>query len=132
MKRFDSASMCRQIAASLILFCIVIWFQTSVVGSFAAAATIDPAADENKAPDPDAALDDLKPKADDNQLKDESAALDPGNKDALAWYMAGQKAMKRGDLQPAADAFEKAAEASPKSAVPLRALSIVLIRLGST
>ncbi len=82
--------------------------------------------------DPDAALDELKPKAEDNQLRDESAALDPANKDALAWYMAGQKAMKRGDLQPAADAFEKAAEASPQSAVPLRALSLVLLRLGRT
>ena len=88
--------------------------------------------DDDKPSAPDAGLDELKPSTEDNQLRDESAALDPANKDALAWYMAGQKAMKRGDLQPAADAFEKAAEASPQSAVPLRALSLVLLRLGRT
>ena len=63
-------------------------------------------------------------------LKDESEALDPTNKDALAWYMAGHKALKRGDLKEAADAFEKSAEAAPDSPVPLRARAMVLFRLG--
>jgi tetratricopeptide (TPR) repeat protein len=130
MKRFDSPSWYRLLAVSFVC-CNMILLQTGLCKS-AKAMSDEPAADEGKATDPDAALDELKPKADDNALKDESAALDPANKDALAWYMAGQKAMKRGDLQPAADAFEKAAESSPKSAVPLRALSIVLLRLGRT
>ncbi len=65
------------------------------------------------------------------QLKDESDAIDPSNKDTLAWYMTGQKSLKQGQLQSAADAFEKAAEADPKSAVPLRALAMVLFRLGN-
>lgn len=98
------------------------------IANAAQAEPDEPSDDENISPDQ--ALDELK--AEDNQLRDESQALDPANKDALAWYMAGQKAMKRGDLQPAADAFEKAAEASPQSAVPLRALSMVLLRLGRT
>jgi len=131
MKRFNySSSWCRLFAVSF--FCCKMILLQSVLCKSAKAMYDEPAADEKNATDPDAALDELKPKADDNQLKDESAALDPANKDALAWYMAGQKAMKRGDLQPAADAFEKAAESSPKSAVPLRALSIVLLRLGRT
>lgn len=53
-------------------------------------------------------------------LKDESESLDPTNKDALAWYMAGHKALKRGDLKEAADAFEKSAAAAPESPIPLR------------
>ncbi len=130
MKRFDSSSWYRVLAVPF--FCCNIILLQSVLSKSAKAMSDEPAADEKNATDPDAALDELKPKADDNKLKDESAALDPANKDALAWYMAGQKAMKRGDLQPAADAFEKAAESSPKSAVPLRALSIVLLRLGRT
>jgi tetratricopeptide (TPR) repeat protein len=130
MKRFDFRSMYHLLTV-LFCCCNVILLQ-AVFSNTAKAMPDEPAADEKGATDPDAALDDLKPKADDSQLKDESADLDPANKDALAWYMAGQKAMKRGDLQPAADAFEKAAEASPKSAVPLRALSIVLLRLGRT
>ena len=131
MKRFDySSSWCRLFAVSF--FCCNMILLQSVFSKSAKAMSDEPAADEKNATDPDAALVELKPKADDNQLKDESSALDPANKDALAWYMAGQKAMKRGDLQPAADAFEKAAESSPKSAVPLRALSIVLLRLGRT
>ena len=63
-------------------------------------------------------------------IQDESEAIDPTNKDALAWYMAGHKALKRGDLQDAADAFRSSSEAAPDSAVPLRALAIVLFRLG--
>ena len=130
MKRFDSSSWYRLLAVPF--FCCNIILLQSVLSKSAKAMSDEPAADKKNATDPDAALDELKPKADDNQLKDESAALDPANKDALAWYMAGQKAMKRGDLQPAADAFEKAAESSPKSAVPMRALAIVLLRLGRT
>lgn len=130
MKRLDTQSWCRLLA--VLFFCCSMILLQSIFSKSAKAMWDEPAADEKQAADPDAALDELKPKAEDNQLKDESAALDPANKDALAWYMAGQKAMKRGDLQPAADAFEKAAEASPKSAVPLRALSIVLFRLGRT
>lgn len=130
MKRFDSPSWYRLLAVAF--FCCNMILLQSLLCQSAKAMSDEPAADEGKATDPDSALDELKPKVDDNQLKDESAALDPANKDALAWYMAGQKAMKRGDLQPAADAFEKAAESSPKSAVPLRALSIVLLRLGRT
>jgi len=63
-------------------------------------------------------------------LKDESESLDPTNKDALAWYMAGHKALKRGDLKEAADAFEKSAAAAPDSPIPLRARAMVLFRLG--
>ncbi len=130
MKRLASTSWYRMLAVCF--FCCNVILLQSISSKSAQAMWDEQAADEKNATDPDAALDGLKPKADDNQLKDESASLDPANKDALAWYMAGQKAMKRGDLQPAADAFEKAAESSPKSAVPLRALSIVLLRLGRT
>lgn len=63
-------------------------------------------------------------------LRDESGQIDPGNKDALAWYAAGQKAMKRGDLEAAAEAFQKAADADEKSAVPVRAHAMVLFRQG--
>ncbi len=64
------------------------------------------------------------------EVKDESDAIDPTNKDALAWYMSGQKSLKRGDLEAAAEAFKKAAEADPKSAVPVRAMAMVLFRMG--
>ena len=126
MKRFDPKSSWHR--AALVLFCVLVAQCLTVqhIASAAQAKPDEPATDEKDSPD--AALDELK--ADGNQLRDESQALDPANKDALAWYMAGQKAMKRGDLQPAADAFEKAAEASPQSAVPLRALAMVLLRLG--
>ncbi|HRA86581.1 MAG TPA: tetratricopeptide repeat protein [Planctomycetaceae bacterium] len=97
-----------------------------------AAMPDEPASDENQNSNPEESLDNLKTDDEKGQIRDESEALDPANKDALAWYMAGQKAMKRGDLQPAADAFEKAAEASPKSAIPLRALALVLLRMGRT
>lgn len=63
------------------------------------------------------------------QIKDESEAIDPTNKDALAWYMSGQKALKRGDLEAAEEAFQKSSEADPKSAVPMRAHAIVLFRM---
>jgi tetratricopeptide (TPR) repeat protein len=63
-------------------------------------------------------------------VRDESSQLDPSNKDALAWYMTGQKAMKRGDLEAAAEAFQKASDADEKSAVPVRALALVLFRQG--
>lgn len=132
MKRLDFASCWQQVVACLLFVFLVTCLPTSVVANAAMPEADEPAADEGKATDPDSALDELKSNGEANQLRDESAALDPANKDALAWYMAGQKAMKRGDLQPAADAFEKAAESSPTSAVPLRALSLVLIRLGRT
>lgn len=90
----------------------------------------EPATEGRETSESETTLDELKPNTENGELRDESAALDPANKDALAWYMAGQKAMKRGDLQPAADAFEKAAEASPQSPVPLRALAMVFLRLG--
>ncbi len=126
MKRFDPKSSWHR--AALVLVCVLVAQCLTVrhIANAAQAKPDEPATDEKDSPD--AALDELK--ADGNQLRDESQALDPANKDALAWYMAGQKAMKRGDLQPAADAFEKAAEASPQSAVPLRALAMVLLRLG--
>jgi len=76
-----------------------------------------PASGENQPPEP-------------RTLKDESESLDPTNKDALAWYMAGHKALKRGDLKEAADAFEKSAAAAPESPIPLRARAMVLFRLG--
>ena len=97
-----------------------------------AALPDEPATDEARKSQPDASPDELSTGDETSQIRDESEALDPANKDALAWYMAGQKAMKRSELQPAADAFEKAAAASPQSAVPLRALSIVLLRMGRT
>ncbi|MEJ7592370.1 MAG: tetratricopeptide repeat protein [Planctomycetaceae bacterium] len=132
MKRFDSTSCLRLATAFIPLVLVALCLPGSLVASAAQLKPDDPASDEKGDPDPDAALDELKPNSEDNQLRDESQSLDPANKDALAWYMAGQKAMKRGDLQPAADAFEKAAEASPESPVPLRALSMVLLRLGRT
>lgn len=71
-----------------------------------------------------------EPNAQPPEVKDESDAIDPTNKDALAWYMSGQKSLKRGDLEAAAEAFEKAAEADSDSAVPVRALAMVLFRMG--
>ena len=132
MKRLIPGSWWRQVT-QVTFFVLVAWcLPANLIPNVAQAEPDEPTADDKTSPDSDEALDELKPKAEDNQLRDESAAIDPANKDALAWYMAGQKAMNRGDLQPAADAFEKAAEASPKSAVPLRALSMVLLRLGRT
>ena len=64
------------------------------------------------------------------EVKDESDSIDPTNKDALAWSMSGQKSLKRGDLEAASEAFEKAAAADPKSAVPVRALAMVFFRMG--
>ncbi len=64
------------------------------------------------------------------EVKDESDSIDPTNKDALAWYMSGQKALKKGDLEAASEAFNKASEADAKSAVPVRALAMVLFRMG--
>lgn len=72
-----------------------------------------------------------EPKAADGGLRDESDQLDPANKDALAWYMAGQKALRTGKLGEAAEAFRKSAEADSKSAVPVRALATVLFRQGN-
>ena len=132
MKRLIPGSWWREVT-QVSFFVLVAWcLPANLITNVAQAEPDEPTADDKTSPDSDEALDELKPKAEDNQLRDESAAIDPANKDALAWYMAGQKAMNRGDLQPAADAFEKAAEASPKSAVPLRALSMVLLRLGRT
>ncbi len=129
MKRFDSVQWWLGITSIAVLV-VASCFASDFVAESAVAMTDEPGTDAGDTSDPDAALDELKPNAANSELRDESDALDPANKDALAWYMAGQKAMKRGDLQPAADAFEKAAEASPQSAVPLRALSLVLLRLG--
>jgi tetratricopeptide (TPR) repeat protein len=70
-----------------------------------------------------------EPDAKSLEVRDESDAIDPANKDALAWYMAGQKALKRGELEDAAEAFQKASDADPKSAVPVRALAMVLFRM---
>jgi tetratricopeptide (TPR) repeat protein len=64
-------------------------------------------------------------------VRDESSGIDPANKDALAWYMSGHKALKRGDLAGAADAFRKSAAADEKSAIPVRALAMVLFRMGN-
>ncbi|RLT01784.1 MAG: hypothetical protein DWI22_22410 [Planctomycetota bacterium] len=132
MKHFDSASWWRQVTQVIVFALVALCFSANLMTRLTQAASDEPIVDEKPTSDSDAALEELKPKTDGNQLRDESEALDPANKDALAWYMAGQKAMRRGDLQPAADAFEKAAEASPKSAVPLRALSMVQLRLGRT
>lgn len=63
------------------------------------------------------------------EVRDESDAIDPSNKDALAWYMSGQKALKRGALDEAVEAFQAAAAADPESAVPVRALAMVLFRM---
>ncbi len=64
------------------------------------------------------------------ELKDESSRIDPANTTALAHYMAGLMAQKRGELQAAADEFEKAAAAAPKSPAPLKAQAMVLLRMG--
>ena len=132
MKLFVPASWWRQVTPAIAFVLISVCLPVGLVSRAVQAEPDEPVTEDENAPDADEALNELKPKAEDNQLRDESEALDPANKDALAWYMAGQKAMKRGDLQPAADAFEKSAEASPQSAVPLRALSMVLLRLGRT
>lgn len=130
MKRIDSVSWLPDLDA--VVYLVLAVCLAACVFPQAAFANPDEKVVDEKAATQDDALDELKPDAENKELRDESAQLDPANKDALAWYMAGQKAMKRGDLQPAADAFEKAAEASPQSAVPLRALSLVLLRLGRT
>ena len=83
------------------------------------------------APDEKPAVEGLKePDEKPLEVKDESDSIDPTNKDALAWYMSGQKSLKRGDLEAASEAFEKASAADPKSAVPVRALAMVLFRMG--
>ncbi len=64
------------------------------------------------------------------ELRDESDKIDPQNQEALSWYMAGLLAQKKGDLRTAADAFEKSAAAAPKAASPLKALGLVLLRMG--
>ncbi|MBL8817594.1 MAG: tetratricopeptide repeat protein [Planctomyces sp.] len=64
------------------------------------------------------------------ELPDESDRIDPKNTEALSWYMAGLMAQKRGDLQAAADAFQKACDAAPDSAPPAKALGLVLLRMG--
>ncbi|MFM8476985.1 MAG: tetratricopeptide repeat protein, partial [Planctomycetaceae bacterium] len=79
--------------------------------------------------EPPAVADEQQPA--DGGLRDESDQLDPGNKDAIAWYMAGQKALRGGQLDEAVEAFTKSSEADPKSAVPVRALATVLFRQGN-
>ncbi|MCA9037922.1 MAG: tetratricopeptide repeat protein, partial [Planctomycetaceae bacterium] len=59
-----------------------------------------------------------------------SNQIDPANTEALSWYMAGLLAQKRGNMQEAADAFEKSAEAAPGVASPRKALALVLLRMG--
>jgi tetratricopeptide (TPR) repeat protein len=64
------------------------------------------------------------------ELRDESSRIDPANTEAVAHYMAGLLAQKRNELQAAADEFEKAAAAAPRSAAPLKALAMVQLRMG--
>lgn len=95
-------------------------------------ATAGIAADEKQDDKP--ALPGLRQPGDANvfELKDESSKIDPTNTDALAQYMAGLLAQRRGDLPAAADAFQKAVETAPKSPAPLKALALVQLRLGRT
>lgn len=89
-------------------------------------------ADQKSEPDARPVFPELRQPGDDDlfELRDESGRIDPRNKDALAWYMAGLLAQKRGELKQAAEAFERAAQAAPQSAPPLKALALVLLRLG--
>jgi tetratricopeptide (TPR) repeat protein len=97
--------------------------------AFLASGSAGTLAAANGADEPPAAADEPQPA--DGGLRDESDQLDPGNKDAIAWYMAGQKALRGGQLDEAVEAFKKSSEADPKSAVPVRALATVLFRQGS-
>lgn len=102
--------------------------------------------EESKSPDGDSgetavdgksekkpALPGLRQPGDDEtwELKDESARIPPEEKEALSWYMAGLMAQRRGELQEAAEAFGKSAAAAPDSPTPLKALAMVLFRLGN-
>lgn len=104
--------------------CLLMTVVVLQLNSAVAAVAMLRAADE-----PPASADEPQPA--DGGLRDESDQLDPGNKDALAWYMAGQKALRGGKLDEAVEAFKKSAEADPQSAVPIRALATVLFRQGS-
>ncbi|MFO0976023.1 MAG: tetratricopeptide repeat protein [Planctomycetaceae bacterium] len=103
---------------------------TVPVFSVATAAAVEPfAQDEAKPAQEDPGIPGLQ-EPDPTKVRDESEAIDPSNKDALAWYMAGQKALKSGQLEEAEESFRNAAKADPKSAIPLRALAMVLFRRG--
>lgn len=88
--------------------------------------------DDGQEARPDPVLPGLRQPGDDDlfELRDESGQIDKDNADALAWYMAGLAAERRGDLQDAAAALRKAAEAAPESAAPLRARAMLLLRMG--
>jgi tetratricopeptide (TPR) repeat protein len=99
------------------------------VSAISAKADEKNAQDEGKPAQEDPGIPGLQ-EPDPAKVRDESEAIDPSNKDALAWYMAGQKALKSGELEEAEEGFRNAAKADPKSAIPLRALAMVLFRMG--
>ncbi len=111
---------------SVVLVVLSGFIVQSVLWPSAAYATVGAAGAVDEQDEGKAAGDDQ-----DAGLPDESSELDPANKDALAWYMAGHKALKRGELDDAAEAFRSSAEAAPESGVPLRALAMVYFRQGN-
>jgi len=142
MKRSVSlySAVVRQFRWHQLLMAAIFTIQTiSVIGTLQGSSFDEPAAAQADPADPppqdaDAekpALDGLsEPTEKPREVKDESDAIDPASKDTLASYMAGQISLKRGDLEAAAEAFQKASESDPKSAVPIRALAMVLFRMG--
>lgn len=59
-----------------------------------------------------------------------STAIDENQTEALAWYMKGIEAQQNNDPQAALDAFEKASQADPKAADPVRARALLLLQSG--
>lgn len=115
-------------------FCLCVLTALSLLAvqlfSAPSAAAVEPLIqDEAKPAQEDPGIPGLQ-EPDPARVRDESEAIDPSNKDALAWYMAGQKALKSGQLEEAEESFRNAAKADPKSAIPLRALAMVLFRRG--
>ena len=71
-----------------------------------------------------------QPGDDNTPLVDAGKEIDAKQTEALAWYMRGIEAQKNDDPQAALDAFEKASEADPNAADPIRARAILLLQLG--
>jgi tetratricopeptide (TPR) repeat protein len=94
------------------------------------AAESTPAAETDDTPDE--ALPGLRQPGEDTtfELRDESKKISPEHTDALAHYMAGLMAQRRGELPAAEAAFSKAVESAPGSAPPLKALAMVQFRMG--
>jgi tetratricopeptide (TPR) repeat protein len=120
--------------ASRIVLCLIWAVVCGSLTQFSTtrAATLQDESQAGEAAAQEPVFEGLRQPGDDSlfEIKDESDQLDAGNTDALAWYMAALAAQRRGDLSDAAAAFEKAAEAAPNSAAPLRARALLLFRMG--